>query len=361
MSPGQDGSARGRDSGPLRFPRLAAALAVVFVAALVAHALWWQQRAVVHSVDGFTMGSTWSARFVAPANVDDLRVRAELERILAQLDGELSGYRDDSALARLNRAPVGAWVDMPPHLAHVLAFGLQLWRESGGAFDMTVQPLVRLWGFGAAEPRDVLPSAGEVTAARARLGSDRLEFSPDGRQARRNADIALDVDGVAPGYAAGVMSAWLAAQGYGDNLVEVGGEMHAAGHRPDGSGWRVGIEAPVMARGQLKRVVAVSDLALTTAGDYRDYFEVDGKRYTHIIDPRTGWPVQHDLASVTVIAPGLASADGYATAIMVLGPDAGLALADAQHLAVYLLLRAPDGSIRERYNQAFAPYLSDID
>jgi thiamine biosynthesis lipoprotein len=334
---------------------------VLLVSSLLAiGALVWYRytQPAMLAIDGHTMGSTWSVRFVGPASTDVAAVRAQLEEELAGLDLALSGYRDDSALARLNAAPVGEWVDIPVHLANALRFGLELWRESDGAFDMTVKPLVTLWGFGAAQPRDSIPTEVEIAAARARLGSDRLEVAADGRRARRLADIAVDVDGVAPGYAAGVLSNWLTSHGFADHLMEIGGEMRASGHRPDGGGWRVGIEAPETMRGRIERIVAVSDTAVTTAGDYRDYFEVDGVRYQHILDPLTGRPVAHNLASVTVLAPGKLTADGYATAIMVLGAEKGLEFADAHGLSVLMIVRAEDGSYNERYNSRFAPYLA---
>lgn len=359
MSYGQQAHGRGRATGPFRLHPAWYALLVAVLVAVAGFVAWREAQPVVHRIDGYTMGSTWSVSFVGPRDADAAAVHAALDVELAALDRALSGYRDDSALVRLNRAPVGEWVDVPRPLAEVLAFGVQLWRESDGAFDMTVKPLVALWGFGNAAPRDSVPTAAEIAAARALLGSDRLELSADGRRARRLAEVAFDTDGVAPGYAAGVLSARLAALGYPAHLVEVGGEMRASGRRPDGRGWRVGVEAPEMARGNIARVVEVSDAALTTAGDYRDYFEVDGVRYQHILDPASGWPVNHGLASVTVIAPGLASADGYATAIMVLGPERGMRFAEAQGLAVHMILRRADGALEERYNPAFEPYLAD--
>jgi FAD:protein FMN transferase len=332
-----------------------AVIALITVGGLL---FYRQSQPVVHAIDGNTMGSTWSVRFSAPARTDVSAVQAQLEAELSVLDLALSGYRDDSALARLNAAPIGQWVDVPDHLANALFFGLELWRESGGAFDMTVKPLVNLWGFGAAPPRDTVPTDAEIAAARARVDSGQLELAPAGHRARRLSDIAVDVDGVAPGYAAGVLSGWLTAHGFGNHLVEIGGEMRASGLRPDGGCWRVGIEAPELTRGHVERVIAVTDTAVTTAGDYRDYFEVAGTRYQHILDPQTGRPVAHQIASVTVLAPGKLTADGYATAIMVMGEAKGLAFADAHELPVFMVLRASDGTLHERYNERFAPYLA---
>jgi FAD:protein FMN transferase len=333
------------------------AWAVIAVVAVAGALVYRHSQTVIHAIDGYTMGSTWSVRFSGPPSADVAAVQAQLEAELAALDFALSGYRNDSALARLNAAPVGEWIDIPDHLWNVLYFGLELWRESGGAFDLTVKPLVDLWGFGAAQPRVSVPTEAEIAAARSRVDSGQLELAADGHRARRLADISIDVDGVAPGYAAGVLSGWLTAHGFGNHLVEIGGEMHASGLRPDGERWRVGIETPELARGHVDRVVAVTDAAVTTAGDYRDYFEVDGARYTHILDPLTGRPVAHNIASVTVLAPGKLTADGYATAIMVMGEERGLAFADARDLPVLMVLRANDGAFHERYNKSFAAYM----
>ncbi len=337
------------------FGRVIAVITLISIGALI----WYRQsQPVVHAIDGYTMGSTWSVRFAGPARTDVDAVRTQLEQELAKLDLALSGYREDSALAQLNTAPVGQWIDIPNHLMNVLLFGLELWRESGGAFDMTVKPLVALWGFGAAQPRYSVPTEAEIAEARARIGSDRLELAPDGRRARRLFDIDVDVDGIAPGYSAGVLSSWLTLHGFPNHLVEIGGEMRASGLRPDGGGWRVAIEAPELARGHIERLISVTDTAVTTAGDYRDYFEVKGTRYQHIIDPVTGRPASHNLASVTVLAPGKLTADGYATAIMVLGEEKGLLFAEAHQLPVFIIVRRDDGKFYERYNESFASYLA---
>ncbi len=303
------------------------------------------------------MGSTWSARVVGPPALNVVELRSGIEAELGELDRQLSGYRDAAELSQLNRMPVGEWRPLPPHLAAVIRFGRRLHDDTGGAFDLTVKPLVNLWGFGAAEPRIDLPGEAEIDAARDRLGSDRIEISEDGARIRRLSDVSIDVDAIAPGYAADVIASWLTARGLPDHLVDIGGELRADGHRPDGSEWRVGIERPMIERGNLEEVVVVSDCALATSGDYRAFVEIGGKRYSHTIDPATGRPIDHNLASVTVIAPSGLEADGYATALMVLGPDRGMAWAETRGLAVYMILREPNGTLNERYNAAFAPRL----
>jgi FAD:protein FMN transferase len=311
----------------------------------------------LHDFAGSTMGSTWSARVVGPPTLDVVVMRAGIERELAELDRQLSSYRDTAELKQLNDAPVGQWCTLGEHLRRVIEYGRKLHEDSGGAFDLTVKPLVNLWGFGASQPRTEAPTPTEIAAAMARLGNDRIELAPDGSRIRRLADVAIDVDAIAPGYAADVIAAWLTSQGYPDHLVEIGGELRADGHRPDGTSWRVGIERPVVERGDIKRVIAVTDRGVATSGDYRAFEEIAGKRYSHTIDPATGRPADHNLASVTVVAASTLDADGEATTIMVLGPDRGMAWADARGLAVYMILRGENGALDERYNDAFAPLL----
>lgn len=345
----------GRETGPLRFPLpVVAGVLVILLASLF---FWDSRQPVVHALDGYTMGSGWSVRVSAPPDLDRAALLSAIEKEFQLLDQQLSGYREGTGLTRVNRAPPGEWVDMAPDLAVVLRAGLDLYRESGGAFDMTVRPLVLLWGFGAAEPRATLPTDAEIAAARARMGSDQFEVATDGRRIRRSGEATLDVDAIAPGHAADVIAALLASRGLHDHLVEVGGELRAGGHRPDGQGWRIGIERPQMARGAVAEVIEVTGLGVATSGDYRDYFEVAGVRYSHTLDPVTGRPAAHGLASVTVLAPTTLTADGYATAIMVMGPEKGMAFAERQGLAVFMIVRDGEGRLAERYNDRFAPYL----
>ncbi len=353
---------QGGVSGPGYFSRgrnLALVAALLLIVLLAGMLLWQRAQPVIHALDGWTMGSTWSVHVIGPRDLDTAALKAGIEAQFQALDQQLSGYRAGTGLSQVNAAPLGKWVALPPDLAIVLRSGLDLWRESGGAFDMTVRPLVLLWGFGAAEPRDRPPTPAQIAAAKARLGSDRVELSEDGTRIRRLSDVTLDVDAIAPGHAADVITAWLAQRGLHDALVDVGGELRASGHRPDGTGWRVGIERPQLARGDVGRVLAVSGLAIATSGDYRDYFELAGKRYAHTLDPVTGQPADNGLASVTVLASSALAADGYATALMVLGPDRGMAWAEKHQLPVFMILRTGNEGFIERYNERFAPYLAD--
>jgi thiamine biosynthesis lipoprotein len=334
------------------------ALRDVVAAALVLIALvliFWQpaRSPIVHTLDGYAFGSTWGVRFVGDPSVDRRAIRVVLEAELLSLDDALSSYRADGGLARLNAAPVGQWHPVPEQLARVIRFGVDLHAESGGAFDLTVKPLMTLWGFGAAAPGSAPPAPADIERARARLGSDRIDVSADDREIRKRAEVEIDVNGIAPGYIADVLSETLSARGIDDHLVEIGGELRTRGHRPDGSPWHLGIERPVAERGEIERVIAVSDAGVATSGDYRHFVEIGGKRYSHTIDPSTGRPIDHALASVTVVAPDALSADGYSTTLMVLGPEKGMTWADSRGLPCFMIVRTASG-FEEHYNAAFA-------
>ena len=344
------------------------ALAIIVMlgtfAGLWAYNRWQAEHTlIVHRLQGWTMGSTWQVNAVGPASLDPYPLKAAIEAELATLDQQLSGYRDTADLSRFNRAPVGQWHALPPHLAAVLTFGQALHRESAGAFDLSVKPLVNLWGFGAAEPRATLPTDAEIQAARARLGSSQLALDADPATAQRprgmrRSDVGIDVDAIAPGYAADIISALLQQRGLPAHMVDIGGELRVRGLRPDGTRWRIGVEHPVPERGRIQQVIHVTDTGVATSGDYRDFVEIAGRRYSHTIDPATGQPVNHALASVTVLARSGMQADGYATVLMVLGPERGMRWADARGIGVFMLLRDGRGGYVERYNAAFAPVLA---
>lgn len=297
-----------------------------------------------HALNGPAMGSRWSALFFAPAAVDPAPIRAALQAALDEVEEEMSTWRPDSALMRLNRAPVGAWVALPPGLARVLALALRIGRASDGAFDIAMGDAVRAWGFG--------PDAADPQAIRAALDAPRqpahalLDLEAD--RLRKRAPCQLDLNGIAKGHGVDRLAEVLADHGIAAALVGIDGEMRALGLRPDGTPWTLAVEAPDPARRAPQAILALQDAAVATSGDYRHWVTVQGRRLSHTMDPRRGAPLPAPPASVSVVAPLCAEADAWATALMVAGPLHGPELARRAGLDALFLLRAADGALRSK-------------
>lgn len=307
--------------------------------------------------DGRTMGTTYHVTLVdVPAGVDRAALHQLIDAELEQVNREMSTYIPDSELMRLNRGPAGEAVPVSAHLAEVVELSLDIYRRSNGAFDVTVGPLVSLWGFGPAERSDEPPADGDIAALLRELGSDALEVQRSPDAIRRARPVEIDLSAIAKGHGTDRVAELLEAKGIHNYLVEIGGDLRTSGRNPRGALWRIGIESPGGDGQRVQRPVAVSGKSLATSGDYRNYYEQDGVRYSHTLDPRTGRPIVHTTASVTVIADTCAAADGWATALNVLDADAALALAEREQLPVFLLVKTQQG-FEERYSSAFAPYL----
>lgn len=263
---------------------------------------------------------------------------------LETVDAAMSTWREDSELSVFNEAPLGEWQPLSDELIEVLAIGQAVAEASDGAFDMTIGSLVNLWSFGPeARPREV-PDEATLAARLAEIGPDSLEVDAQSLQARRLRDVTVDLSAVAKGHATDRVAAYLTQQALDHYLVNLGGEVKVAGHRDAQSApWRIGIEFPRDGPQEARHVLPLEDIAVATSGDYRNYFEHDGQRYSHTLDPRTGRPIDHRLASVTVIHPSDAWADAWATALLVLGEEEGMVLARARSLAVLMLVRQGEG------------------
>lgn len=328
----------------------AAALVLALLAACAAPAP--ERRAFVF--EGATMGTVYQVK-VARRDLPEARradlhaaIRGELDRV----DALMSTYREDSELSRFNRHAETTPFPLSDATWEVLAAALEVSRLSGGALDVTVGPLVDAWGFGPGAER-AAPSAAEVAAIRERVGYDKLDLLEAPRAVRKTrSDVVCDLSAVAKGYAVDRVAEALEALGESDFMVEVGGEVRAAGLNDRGQIWRIGVERPQMARGAVQRIVPLDGAALATSGDYRNFREIDGERISHIMDPRTGRPVGHRLASVSVVHPRCAVADAWATALVVLGPEEGYETAAREDLAVLFLIREDDG-FRELATPAF--------
>ncbi len=305
-------------------------------------------------LEGETMGTTWSVKLAARDDADTtLRtgIQAELDEVVAQM----STWEADADLTRYNRSPAGTWFTFPAEAKQVIDAAFALARDSGGAYDPTVGPLVSLWGFGPDGERHEAPSAEQIAAARARVGWQRVAFGDDGRVLQPG-DTMIDLSSIAKGFGVDEVARHLDRAGVADYLVEVGGELRAKGRRPDGTDWHVAVQRPVendRTDGvDAQHVLALRDLSLATSGDYRHFFEQRGRRYSHTIDPRTAEPVAHALASVTVVHADCMQADALATALTVLGPDEGWDYAQRHGLAVLFITRHGEG-FEERMTPAF--------
>ena len=337
-------------AGPMLSRRAKIALPVVI--ALLALLSWHRYTQMPETAltewRGEIFGTSWSAKVsteLAPVARD--AIAQEIDETLARIDALMSTWKADSELSRFNALRSTEPFPIAPDTAAVLAIALEVGERSGGAFDVTVGPLVEAWGFGASEAPAEGPDAETIAALRARVGQGQLVLDADPAAptlAKRHPEVAADLSAVAKGYAVDRVAQLLLAAGFDGFLVEIGGELRAQGRRPDGTPWRVAIEEPVFEGRAIHRVLALEEHAIATSGDYRNYRETaDGTRVSHTIDPRTARPIAHGLASVTVLHREAAWADAWATALNVLGPDEGYLLAERESLAATFIVRDGDG------------------
>lgn len=301
---------------------------------------------VRHALNGPTMGTRWSALFFTEADRDVAALRSALQMAVTEVDQQMSSWNPQSDLMRINRAPVGKWIEAPNRLLEVLQLGLAVGRASSGAFDITMGDAVTAWGFG------VDPAAGDLirrSMSAPRLPSwEALEL--DQGRLRKHEAVTLDLNGIAKGYGVDCLAETLREWGIASFLAGIDGEMCASGLRPDGESWSIAVEQPDHDRRAIHSVLALSDAAVATSGDYRHWVEVQGRRLSHTMDPRRGAPLASGPASVTVVSRSCAEADAWATALMVLGADADAACEAARHhgLDTLMLMRAADGGLSVR-------------
>lgn len=302
---------------------------------------------------GSTMGTYYQVTARCPSDVS-----AAIEETLAQVNAEMSTYLPDSTLSRFNGAPLNAWFPVPAELAEVVAAAATLSRESAGAFDVTVGPLVNLWGFGP-DATSGVPDPAAVTDTLARIGFQHLEVRQQPPALRKAVELYVDLSAIAKGHGVDRVVRRLRQAQCDAMLVDIGGEVRGTGSSPTDRPWRIGIEVPDPdSIGEIQRVVQLDDAAVATSGDYRNFRDSAGGRFSHTIDPRTGYPVEHGLASVTVLHESAMWADGYATLLNVLGPEQGLAFARDRQLAALFVIRRESG-FEERYTREFEALLLD--
>jgi len=298
---------------------------------------------------GRTMGTYYRLTLVGRrASRDGCHHHEVARRRFEAVEARMSGYRPESEVGRFNSAGADAWFPVSAETARVVDLALDVGRRSGGAFDITAGPLVDLWGFGPSRRERRVPDESEIAAAGRCVGTGLVEVRLDPPALRKLVPgVGIDLAGVAKGFAVDLAAEALEQAGLRHYCVDVGGEIRVRGLNPDGVSWRVAVEVPGEGTRTVQRIVSLRDRAVATSGDYRIAFEQDGIRYSHLIDPRAGRPIRHDLASVTVLDRSCARADAWATALLVLGPDDGYAAAVREGLAALFLRRGPDGLIEQ--------------
>ncbi|WP_343226075.1 FAD:protein FMN transferase [Psychromonas sp. psych-6C06] len=279
-------------------------------------------------------------------------IQVEIDKQLELVNDQMSTYRPDSELSRFNKAK--ETLEVSPATAYVVKASLALFNQSNGAFDVTVGPLVNLWGFGPDKKPIKVPSDETIKKRQQWVGSQYLGVR-DNTLYKAKPELYVDLSSIAKGYGVDVVAQYLESRGINDYLVDIGGELRAKGVKPQNEQWMLAIERPNIGQ-NVQRLLQIGDNAIATSGDYRNYYEFDGIRYSHTIDPKTGKPINHKLVSVTVIHESSMMADGLATVISVLGPEEGLTFAKQQKLAVFLLVKQGDEYI-EQFTAEFKPYL----
>ena len=302
------------------------------------------------------MGTGWSVKINAETlPLPRQQLKSQFDAILNRVNREMSTYLPDSELSRINAADSAGRIPVSPALMEVLQAARGISHLTQGAFDVTVGPLVNLWGFGP-EQSFTVPGEEQIDAVLPLVGYENLELDPETSTLKKAPDgIYIDLSAIAKGYGVDRIADYLNSLQLHDYLVEIGGEIRARGVNDEQVAWRIGIEQPVAGQRGVRRVIRLDNTAMATSGDYRNFFVQDGSSYSHTIDPRAGRPVSHGLASVTVLHPSAMLADAWATGLLVLGPEAGYELAVKNGIAAYFVVRN-DGNFKDQSTPRFEPY-----
>jgi len=312
----------------------------VFVAALLLPLLVACTDSEPVRLTGGTMGTTWSISIADSGDRDLEALHLEVMQSLAGLNAAMSTWDSDSEISQFNQMPAGC-MSISPAFAGVVAASLDISQATDGAYDISLSPLIDLWGFGA-EGEVVAPTEKQVAELLAQTGYQNLDVE-ERNLCKRFDDIQINLSSIAKGYGVDVVADLLKEQGIENFLVEIGGELFASGSK-NGEPWRVGVENPASQGGQSAILaLPLENQAVATSGDYRNFFVLDGKRYSHILDARRGRPIHNQIASATVIADSVMLADGWATALMTVGSERAVEIADEQGLAILLILHEEDG------------------
>ncbi|MEC5341180.1 FAD:protein FMN transferase ApbE [Brenneria populi] len=298
------------------------------------------------TIEGKTMGTFYSVKISGEQKEGKELLQREIDTLLEQANNEISTYRQDSTLSKFNQYRGNEPQPISNGTADIILAAQRIGRATGGAMDITVGPLVNLWGFGPQKQPTQIPSQQQIDATRQKIGLSHLKLVSDERGEwiqKDLPDLYVDLSTLGEGYGADLLAQLMAKKGITNYLVSVGGAISSRGVNAEGMPWRVAIQKPTDRENAMQAAVNLQGYGISTSGSYRNYFERDGQRYSHVIDPATGRPITHQLVSVTVIAPTALEADGWDTGLMVLGREKALALAQRQGLAVYLISKTEKG------------------
>jgi len=305
---------------------------------------------------GHTMGTTYNVKFVNRNDLNEQKLHDDIDAVLVKVNELMSTYDPNSELSRFNQWKSEAPFELSSETLKVMQEAKRLGELSHGVLDVTVGPLVNLWGFGPDAKPEKRPSEQTVAEIKARTGLDKLTLLDNGAQ-KSEIDLYVDLSTIAKGYGVDVVAELLDKKGLHDYLVEIGGEMRVSGRKASGTEWRIAVEKPVTVERAVQEIISIGTNAIATSGDYRNYFEEDGVRYSHLIDPRTGAPITHNLVAVTVVHPSSMTADGLATALIVMGKEEALNVALQNDLAVLMITRE-NGEFKEYTTPKFEPFIN---
>jgi thiamine biosynthesis lipoprotein len=289
-------------------------------------------------LSGFAQGTTYNISYWAEQAPDDKQITADLEKVFLELDKNLSNYRPDSVIEQFNAKASTEPQSVGEEIVSLVRIAKEVSAVSHGCYDLTIKPLFVMWGFLADEL--TVPEPAALQAAMANVGMDKLQLVDDVQMSKKLPSVAVDLSSIAQGYSVEKISKALESLGITNYLVEIGGELKALGHKPDGKAWRIAVEKPLPGERHMHKVVTLpkdAPMSVMTSGTYRHYFDIKGQRYSHILDARNGKPVAHDLVAVSVFHESPTVADAWSTALLCLGQEEGMKIADAEKLQVMFI------------------------
>jgi thiamine biosynthesis lipoprotein len=305
---------------------------------------------------GLAIGTIYNITYLPPEKPLKGDLSQQLTKLIEQANQSMSTYHNTSEISKFNQSLSTEPVSVSTDLRKVVLEGIRLHHLTSGSLDITLKPLSALWGFGPEGRPHMVPSDEALTEVRKIVGVEKLTINGN-KMAKKNPSLSVDLNTIGKGYVVDLVAELLESNAISNYMVEIGGEMRLKGHNGKGSLWRVGVIKPVNNERKAQQEVYPGNNGLATAGDYYQYFEQDGQRFSHILDPVTGKPINHNLASVTVIHPSSMTADGLSTGLMVMGDKKGLVFAEKNQIAAYMIIREGDKFV-SKMSTAFNTYLS---